>query len=127
MARDPEFGPVRLRAFGTYSMRVTDPGKFMTEIVGTDGEFTSDEISFQIRNVIVQEVSQVLATSGIPVLDMAANTARSGQADHHRHRAADRANTASSLPEFYIENISPARRGGKGAGQAHLDRASRAI
>jgi membrane protease subunit (stomatin/prohibitin family) len=83
MARDPEFGPVRLRAFGTYSMRVTDPGKFMTEIVGTDGEFTADEISFQIRNVIVQEVSQVLAKSGIPVLDMAGNTCRSGQ-DHRQ-------------------------------------------
>ena len=79
MARDPEFGPVRLRAFGTYSMRVSDPGKFLTEIVGTDGEFTADEISFQIRNVILQEVSQVLAKSGIPVLDMAANTADLGR------------------------------------------------
>ncbi|MFY8146192.1 MAG: SPFH domain-containing protein, partial [Rhodobacter sp.] len=74
MLRDPEFGPLRLRAFGTYSMRVSDPSKFMTEIVGTDGEFTSDEISFQIRNVIVQEVGRVLATANIPVLDMAANT-----------------------------------------------------
>ena len=76
MCRDPEFGPVRIRAFGTYSMRVTDPGKFMTEIVGTDGEFTADEISFQIRNVIVQEASQILAKSGIPVLDMAASNTR---------------------------------------------------
>ena len=105
MCRDPEFGPVRLRAFGTYSMRVADPGKFMLEIVGTDGEFTSDEISFQIRNVILQEMSRVLAGSGIPVLDMAANTA-------------DLANIVATaiapkiaeyglvLPEFYIENIS---------------------
>ena len=38
MFRDPEFGPVRIRAFGTYSMRVGDPGKFMKEIVGTDGD-----------------------------------------------------------------------------------------
>jgi membrane protease subunit (stomatin/prohibitin family) len=48
ICRDPEFGPVRLRAFGTYSVRVIDPAKFLTEIVGTDGEFTMDEISFQI-------------------------------------------------------------------------------
>lgn len=105
MARDPEFGPVRLRAFGTYSMRVTDPGKFMTEIVGTDGEFTADEISFQIRNVILQEASRVLAGSGIPVLDMAANTADLG-------RIITTAITPKiaeyglELPEFYIENIS---------------------
>jgi membrane protease subunit (stomatin/prohibitin family) len=105
MARDPEFGPVRLRAFGTYSMRVTDPGKFMTEIVGTDGEFTADEISFQIRNVILQEASRVLASAGIPVLDMAANTADLG-------RIITTAITPKiaeyglTLPEFYIENIS---------------------
>ena len=79
IARDPEFGPVRIRAFGTYAMRITDPAKFMGEIVGTDGEFTADEISFQIRNVIVQEVSRVVASSGIPVLDMAANTADLGK------------------------------------------------
>ena len=55
ICRDPEFGPVRLRAYGTYSVRVTDPARFLVEIVGTDGEFTMDEISFQIRNIIVQE------------------------------------------------------------------------
>ena len=79
MLRDPEFGPTRLRAFGTYSVKVTDPAKFLTEIVGTDGEFTMDEISFQIRNIIVQEFSRVIAGSGIPVLDMAANTADLGK------------------------------------------------
>ena len=34
----------------------------------------ADEISFQIRNIIVQEFSRVIASSKIPVLDMAANT-----------------------------------------------------
>ena len=78
MLRDPEFGPIRVRAFGTYSVRVTDPAKFLREIVGTDGEFTMYEISFQIRNIIVQSLTQVIASSGIPVLDMAANTADLG-------------------------------------------------
>ena len=105
MLRDPEFGPLRLRAFGTYSMRVTDPGKFMTEIVGTDGEFTADEISFQIRNVILQEASRVLASSGIPVLDMAANTADLGRLITTAI-APQVAEYGLTLPEFYIENIS---------------------
>ena len=105
MARDPEFGPVRLRAFGTYSMRVTDPGTFIKEIVGTDGEFTSDEISFQIRNIIVQEASQVLAKSGIPVLDMAANLADLGKIIANAI-APKVAEYGLSIPEFYIENIS---------------------
>jgi membrane protease subunit (stomatin/prohibitin family) len=105
MTRDPEFGPVRLRAFGTYSMRVIDPGRFMTEIVGTDGEFTADEISYQIRNVILQEVSRVLASSNIPVLDMAANTKDLGTLITMAI-APQIAEYGLALPEFYIENIS---------------------
>jgi len=105
IARDPEFGAVRLRAYGTYAMRVSDPAKFMAEIVGTDGEFTADEISFQIRNVMVQEFSRVIASSGIPVLDMAANTADLGKLIA---KAVDPvvAGYGLSIPEFYIENIS---------------------
>jgi membrane protease subunit (stomatin/prohibitin family) len=105
ICRDPEFGPVRIRAFGTYSVRVTDAARFLTEIVGTDGEFTMDEISFQVRNIIVQEFSRVIASSGIPVLDMAANTADLGKLI-----AGEIAPTLESygltIPELYIENIS---------------------
>ncbi|MCC5973527.1 MAG: SPFH domain-containing protein [Rubellimicrobium sp.] len=105
MCRDPEFGAVRIRAFGTYSMRVTDAGTFMTEIVGTDGEFTRDEVSTQIRNIVVQEVSRVLAGSGIPVLDMAANTADLGKIVTEAISPTI-GNYGLSIPEFYIENIS---------------------
>lgn len=105
IARDPEFGPVRLRSYGTYSVRVSDPARFLTEIVGTDGEFTMDEISYQIRNIIVQEFSRVIAGAGIPVLDMAANTAEFGKIvaeaiDPVIHQY------GLSIPELYIENIS---------------------
>jgi membrane protease subunit (stomatin/prohibitin family) len=105
ICRDPEFGAVRLRAFGTYAMRVVDPGKFITEIVGTDGEFTADEISGQIRNIVVQEVGRVLAGSGIPVLDMAANTADLARLVAQAIAPAVAA-YGLSIPEFYIENIS---------------------
>ncbi|MEM9870669.1 MAG: SPFH domain-containing protein [Pseudomonadota bacterium] len=105
ICRDPEFGPVRLRAFGTYSVRVTDPARFLVEIVGTDGEFTMDEISFQIRNIIVQEFSRTLAKSGIPVLDMAANTRELGQLVA-KEISDQIAEYGLSLPELYIENVS---------------------
>ncbi|WP_411956667.1 SPFH domain-containing protein [Paracoccus homiensis] len=103
--RDPEFGPVRLRAFGTYSMRVTEPARFMSEIVGTDGEFTRDEISFQLRNVIVQEFSRLIAGAGIPVLDMAANTDQLGRMLAKGIEPVIR-EYGLTIPEFYIENIS---------------------
>ena len=103
--RDPEFGPVRLRAFGTYAMRVTDPGLFIKEIVGTDGEFTTDEVTNQIRNVVVQEASRVLAGSNIPVLDMAANTGDLARIVRDAIEPTIKA-YGLTLPEFYIENIS---------------------
>ena len=105
ICRDPEFGPVRLRSYGTYSVRVADPAKFLVEIVGTDGEFTMDEISFQIRNIIVQEFSRSVARSGIPVLDMAANTRELGQLVA-KEIAPAIAEYGLSLPELYIENVS---------------------
>ncbi|MGR3372493.1 SPFH domain-containing protein [Pseudooceanicola nanhaiensis] len=105
ICRDPEFGPVRLRAFGTYAIRVTDPAKFLQEIVGTDGEFTMDEIAFQIRNIIVQEFSRVVASSGIPVLDMAANTRDLGTLVA-KEITGTLAQYGMEMPELYVENIS---------------------
>ncbi|MEM9755969.1 MAG: SPFH domain-containing protein [Pseudomonadota bacterium] len=105
MLRDPEFGPTRLRAFGTYTVKVTDAARFMTEIVGTDGEFTTDEVTFQIRNILVQEFSRVIAGSGIPVLDMAANTGDMGKLVAEQISQTI-AGYGLTLPELYIENIS---------------------
>lgn len=105
MVRDPEFGPVRLRAFGTYAIRVKDPARFLVEIVGTDGHFTSDEITYQIRNIIVQETSRALATSQIPVLDMAGNTRELGTIIAEEI-APKIAAYGLEIPELYIENIS---------------------
>lgn len=73
MLRDKEFGPVRLRAYGTYSVRINDPLTFIKEIVGTDGHFSTDEISQQLRNLIVSRFSSLIGESKIPVLDLAAN------------------------------------------------------
>lgn len=71
--RDEEFGAVRLRAFGIYEIRINDPKKFITEIVGTDGHFTTEEISNQLRNIIISRFTSIVASSKIPVLDLAAN------------------------------------------------------
>ena len=73
MLRDPEFSAVRLRAFGTYSMRISDPVRFLQEIAGTDSYFTTEEITDQLRNMIVSRFSSALGESNIPILDLAAN------------------------------------------------------
>jgi membrane protease subunit (stomatin/prohibitin family) len=73
MIRDEEFGGVRLRAFGTYTTKISDPAKFIREIAGTDGHFTVSEISDQLRNMIISRFTTTVGGSKIPVLDMAAN------------------------------------------------------
>ena len=79
MMRDKEFGMVRLRTFGTYSIRIDDPAKFIREIVGTDGHFTVDEISNQLRNLIVTRYTNLLGSADIPVLDLAGNQEQLGK------------------------------------------------
>jgi membrane protease subunit (stomatin/prohibitin family) len=105
ICRDPEFGPVRIRAYGTYEVKVSDPAKFLQEIVGTDGEFTMDEISYQIRNIITTQFSAAIAGSGIPVLDMAANTIDLGKLLASKIAPA-LAEFGLEIPNLYIENIS---------------------
>lgn len=73
MLRDAEFGPLRLRAFGTYAMKVSDPGALIRELVSTDAHFTVDEIVDQLRNLIVARFTDILGESKIPALDLAAN------------------------------------------------------
>ena len=71
--RDPEFAMVRLRAYGTYEIRIEDPEIFLKEIVGTDGHFTTGEITGQLSNLIVSKLATVLGKDTTSVLDLAAN------------------------------------------------------
>ncbi|MBF0110784.1 MAG: SPFH domain-containing protein [Magnetococcales bacterium] len=70
MLRDPEFGPVRLRGFGSFSLRVIDPKALVAAVVGTDGRFTLEEITEQLRSLFVSRFADVLAESRIPLLDL---------------------------------------------------------
>lgn len=70
MMRDADFGMVRVRAFGTYAMRVADAKTFLKEIVGTNWRFTTDEISEQLRNYLVSGFAEAVATANMPVLDL---------------------------------------------------------
>jgi membrane protease subunit (stomatin/prohibitin family) len=73
MLRDAEFGPVRLRAFGTYALRIVDAKKFLKEIAGTDAHFTTEEVTDQLRNLVITRFTDAVAESKIPVLDLASN------------------------------------------------------
>lgn len=73
MTRDPELGPVRLRVFGTYAVRVNDAESFVRELVGANSSFTIGQITDQLRDLVVARFSELLGENTIPVLRLAAN------------------------------------------------------
>ncbi len=105
MLRDAEFGPVRLRAFGNYTMRVKDPGVFIKTIVGTEGRYTTDEITNQLRNLIVSEFADILGESKIPMLDLAGNYNELGKFLTEK-MSPEFGKFGLELPKLNVENIS---------------------
>ena len=71
--RDKDFGAVRLRAFGNYAFRVADPKVFHTEISGTRDIYSVADLDGQLRGLVLQNISNAIASSGLPFLDLAAN------------------------------------------------------
>ena len=73
MLRDPEFGPIRLRAFGTYTLKAVDPKALLKELVGTNAEFNSDDVAEVMRSIITQAFTDMLGTAKIAALDLASH------------------------------------------------------
>src|SRR5438552_266935 len=105
MVRDPEFGPVRLRAFGTYAMQVKDPATFVRQLVSTDPSFETYEISNQLRSALVSRFIDAVGLLKIPVLDMAGNYEKVSRDVKERITPAFEG-LGLALTAFFIENIS---------------------
>ncbi|HEY0371351.1 MAG TPA: SPFH domain-containing protein [Thermoanaerobaculia bacterium] len=73
MMRDADFGMIRMRAFGTYAMRIADAREFFKTIVGTQGLTTTEDILGQLRSTIISNLSDIIAESKIPALDLASS------------------------------------------------------
>ncbi len=73
MLRDSDFGPIRLRAFGHYALKATDPVTLLKELVGTDGEFEAEEVTELLRSLINTSLADILGKSDISALDLASN------------------------------------------------------
>ena len=106
MLRDPDFGPIRLRAFGTYALRCTNAKALLEQLVGTDGKFEVDEVGELMRSLISQSFAEVLGRSQIAALDLAANYRN--MADDVRKAALEKVDDEYGLdvPQLFIVNIS---------------------
>src|SRR6478672_10315434 len=105
MLRDQDFGIVRLRAFGAYSLRISDPSEFIKEIAGTNAQFQTEDIDGQLKRAIVTEFTDALGELKIPALDLAAQYKEMGEAI--RAKINEEFSTwGLEVIKFFIENIS---------------------
>jgi membrane protease subunit (stomatin/prohibitin family) len=105
MLRDSDFGIVRLRAFGAYSLRVADPGEFIKQIAGTNAHFQTEDIDGQLKRAIVTEFSDAIGEMKIPALDLAAQYKELGEAIRAKINE-DFSGYGLEVTKFYVENIS---------------------
>ena len=80
MMRDQDFGIVRVRAFGTFDFKITDPKLFLKEVAGSDHHFRLDEFADTMRSRIISVFTDALATAKVPVLDLATRYSELGDA-----------------------------------------------
>jgi membrane protease subunit (stomatin/prohibitin family) len=105
MMRDPDFGMVRLRAFGIYSIRVTDPQAFIKEIAGTNSRFVTEDVEGQLKRTLVSSFTDALGESKIAALDLASNYDELGTFMRGKMND-DFKSWGLELTKFVIENIS---------------------
>jgi len=106
MLRDPEFGPIRLRAFGTYALKAVEPRALVKELVGTDEVFEAGEITELMRSIITSALADLLGRSEVAALDLAAKYQElSAQL---REEVVERVDDeyGLDLPQLFIVNIS---------------------
>ncbi|MGB7983887.1 MAG: SPFH domain-containing protein, partial [Terracidiphilus sp.] len=103
--RDKEFGAVRLRCYGIYSYRITDPRAFFNQICGTRDRYLAIDLEGQLRDTIIGSMTEVFATSDVSFLDMAANHSALGQKVVEQLKPTFAA-LGLDLDKFVVENVS---------------------
>jgi membrane protease subunit (stomatin/prohibitin family) len=104
--RDPEFGMVRLRAFGTYQIKIKDPGVFIQKIVGTDGNFNQEQITGQLRSIVLTRFSDVMGELNMPMLDLLSQYDEVSKTCHDKMKP-EFAEYGIELTKFLLNNITP--------------------
>ncbi len=104
--RDPDFGPLRVRAFGTYTLRAQEPRALLQELVGTDSSFEAEEIGVLLRSIIQSAFADLVANSEISVVDLAGNYRE--LSEQLRRMVLERVDDEYGLdiPQLWIVNVS---------------------
>ena len=116
--RDAELGPVRIRAFGSYSFRIKDVGPFFAKLVGTLERVHDGDIEPQLRAAIATALATGLGSGGVPFLDLAANQTLMSEKLKEAVTPV-MADYGLAVPSFFVESLSLPEEV-----QAYLDKAS---
>ncbi len=106
MLRDQDFGIVRVRAFGTFDFRISDPKLFLKEVAGSDHHFRLDEFADTMRSRIVSVFTDALANAKVPVLDLATRYSELGDALLPLINPAMQGKYGLEITSFLLENAS---------------------
>jgi membrane protease subunit (stomatin/prohibitin family) len=106
MMNDPQLGPIEVRAFGTYSYRITDAATFIREVVGNAGLFTTDEINRQLKRTLASAFADTLGEAKIPVMQLAGQYMDLGDAMRERMSHVFEERYGIALTDFVVERVS---------------------
>ena len=105
MMRDPEFGVIRVRGFGTFAFKVDDAGVFLKELFGTNSSFKTEDITGQLRSMLLSALADALGESKISAIDLAANTMEFNELVKEKIQAKFK-EIGLLLTNLFIENMS---------------------
>ena len=105
MLSDERFGLTEIRAFGTYSFRISDPGRFVVDVVGTDSNFTNYEVNEHLKSLIVTRFTDTVGEANLPIELYAANTSELSETCQEVMQP-EFNRVGIELEKFYIENVS---------------------
>ena len=106
MLRDPEFGPIRIRAFGIYAVKAVEPRALLKELVGTDSDVGTDEVTELLRAIIISTFADVLGSSNIAALDLASRYQEFGETLRSAVQQKIDDEYGLEVPQLTIVNIS---------------------
>ncbi len=102
---DPRFGFIELRSFGNFAYRVTDGGKFIKEIAGTQDRYTTDELAEQLRTLVVTKFTDAVGEGNIPIEKFAANLDELSKLGQEKLNT-DFVEYGLTITKFLVENVS---------------------
>lgn len=105
MLRDPDFGVIRLGAFGTYTLRCSDPKLLLKQLVGTDGHYDTDEVQQVMRSLIQQAIADVIGGNKVAALDLLGNYAKMGEEIKAKVQTQIDDEYGLDLPSLQVVNI----------------------